>query len=122
MIKLQNNIIKVCKYKLKKDNITRYDNELLEGWEVVEEYDTSNEQWIDGKYAETLEQAKEWLAMGESAFKKQMRDEIVRKKMAEWYPNLTDEIAILYRGTDEEKALHEQRYDEACAYADEVTL
>ena len=50
--------------------------------------------------------------------KKAIRDEMVRAKMAEFYPVLTDEIGILYRGTAEEKALHEERYLAACAEAD----
>lgn len=120
MITLKDNIVDICKYKLKKDGETIYTKELLDGYELEEEYDTTNEIRLDGTYCETIQQAKEWLAMGEVAFKKTVRDEVVRQKMAEWYPNITDEIAILYRGTDEEKALHEQRYVEACAYADGV--
>ena len=51
--------------------------------------------------------------------KKAIRDEKVRQIMAAHYPNLTDEIGILYRGTEAEKALHEERYLMACAEADE---
>ncbi len=51
--------------------------------------------------------------------KKAIRDDKVREIMSTCYPNLTDEIGILYRGTAEEKALHEERYLAACAEADE---
>lgn len=51
--------------------------------------------------------------------KKAIRDDKVREIMSIYYPNLTDEIGILYRGTIEEKALHEERYLAACVEADE---
>ena len=64
MLTLKNNIITICKYKLIKDDRIKYDNEVLEGYEVVEEYDITNEIWLDGVYCETIHKAKEWLALG----------------------------------------------------------
>lgn len=115
--------IVILKYKAYSDDMELY----LENPDgaptdfTVEELDVSSELFLVGASCPDIETAKKWLAMGEVVFKKTKRDEIVREKMEEFYPNITDEIAILYRGTEAEKALHEQRYADACDYADGVT-
>ena len=120
MLTVTNNVIEICKYKIAAGDVVFYTNTIPEGAEF-EELDISGEMFLDGAACPDIQTAHEWLKLGKTAYKKMKRDEIVRLKMAEFYPNITDEIAILYRGTDEEKALHEQMYVEACAYADEVT-
>lgn len=119
MLTVTNNVIEICKYKITVGDTAFYANIIPEGAEF-EELDVSGEMFLDGVVCSDIQTARAWLEMGEIAFKKMKRDEIVRLKMAEFYPVITDEIAILYRGAAEEKALHEQRYVDACAYADEV--
>jgi hypothetical protein len=50
--------------------------------------------------------------------KKAIRDGMVRDTMATYYPDITDEIGILYRGTADQKATHESNYQAACTAAD----
>lgn len=79
MIKLQNNIIQICKYRItatqdettisrlctdedKNDMISRYEDM---GYSVaVEEFDTTSELWLDGLECESIQQAKNWLELG----------------------------------------------------------
>lgn len=96
MLTLKNNIITICKYKLIKDDRVRYSTEPIDGYEV-EELDVSSELWLDGKYCETIQQAREWLELGDIP---ETETDRLKRELVETQLALTEIYEMMVGGTN----------------------